>query len=104
MSGLATPAAVLQPASPPASGSQEALKIRARRAAEDFEAVFLNTFVEQMFSGLKTDGPFGGGQSESIYRSYLSQEYATEIARSGGVGLADQVYSEILKLQEAAGK
>jgi len=88
----------------PATGSQDALKIRARKAAEDFEAVFLNTFVEQMFSGLKTDGPFGGGQSEAIYRSYLSQEYASELARSGGVGLADQVYSEILKMQEAAGK
>jgi len=104
MSGLATPAAVLQPASVRATGSQDALKIRARKAAEDFEAVFLNTFVEQMFSGLKTDGPFGGGQSEAIYRSYLSQEYASELARSGGVGLADQVYSEILKMQEAAGK
>jgi Rod binding domain-containing protein len=31
----------------------------------------------------------------------LSQEYGSSIARSGGVGIADVVYREILKAQEA---
>ena len=88
------------PGAPGAPG--EALKIRARKAADDFESVFLNTFVEQMFSGIETDGPFGGGSSEKIYRSFMAQEYAREIVASGGVGLSDQVYSEILRSQQAS--
>ena len=75
-------------------------RLKAREQAEEFEAVFLHTFVEQMFQGIKTDGPFTGGSSEEIYRSMMSKEYATSITRSGGIGLADHVYAEILKAQQ----
>ena len=75
-------------------------KAHARAKAEEFESVFLNTFVEQMFQGIKTDGPFTGGSSEGIYRSMMSQEYAKSLAKSGGIGLADHVYAEILKAQQ----
>ena len=72
----------------------------ARSAAEDFEAQFLAIYAESMFSGIKTDGPFGGGHGETVFRSMLLQEYGMEMAQSGGVGITDQVYREILKLQE----
>ncbi len=73
----------------------------ARQAAEDLEAVFLTSLLENMFAGIKTDGPFGGGHGESVYRSMLNEQYAKTISRNGGVGIADNVYREILKLQEA---
>jgi len=73
----------------------------ARQAAQDLEAVFLTSLVESMFAGVKTDGPFGGGNGESVYRSMLNEQYATAISKSGGVGIADNVYREILKMQEA---
>ncbi len=75
----------------------------ARKAAEDFEAFFLSQMVGTMFSGLKTDGPFGGGFSETIYRSMMAEEYGKVMARRGGVGIADSVQREILKLQEVGG-
>lgn len=78
------------------------LQQKAFEKAQEFEAVFLTTFVEQMFSGLETDGLFGGGHAEETYRSLLSQEYGRSIAESGGIGITDQVYSEILKAQEAS--
>jgi Rod binding domain-containing protein len=74
----------------------------AREVAEEFEAVFLNTILETMFSGVKTDGMFGGGHSESMYRSMMNQEYASAIAKSGGIGIADDLYEEILRVQEAS--
>lgn len=74
----------------------------ARAAAESFEAHFLATFVDSMFSGIKADGPFGGGQGETVFRSLLNQEYGAAMSRSGGVGIADSVFKEILKIQEAA--
>ncbi len=89
-------------ASQPAQGDLTAdeLRERARTQARDFESMFLSTFVQEMFSGIETDGPFGGGHSEEIYRSMMAEQYADTIARSGGIGLADQVYTEILKAQQ----
>lgn len=74
----------------------------ARRTAEDFEAFFLSQVFEEMFSGLEPDALFGGGSAEQTYRSLLFQEYGRAVARSGGIGLADSVQREILKLQEVA--
>jgi len=75
---------------------------RAREAAEQFEAVFLSQMLEPMFAGLDTGGPFGGGQGEKVFRSLMIQEYGRLISRAGGVGIADHVMAEILRVQEAA--
>ena len=72
-----------------------------RRAAEDFEAVFLSQMLAPIFATIKTDALFGGGPSEDIYRSLLVEEYGKSIAKSGGIGIADQVQREILAIQEA---
>jgi Rod binding domain-containing protein len=52
-----------------------------------------------MFSGIETDGPFGGGQGEDVFRPMLLDQYADAVARGGGVGVADAVLKEILRLQ-----
>ena len=72
----------------------------ARRAAQEFESVFINQLLESLSAGEKTDGPFGGGASEGIYRSMMNDSVAKSIAQRGGLGLADSVYQQILKLQE----
>ncbi len=89
----ATPAADLHPNSP---------KAKAKAAAQEFEAVFLSSIFNQMFEGLKGDGPFGGSGDAGVWRSFLADEYARSFARAGGVGIADQVYSTLLKQQEVA--
>lgn len=73
---------------------------RAWAAAQDFEASFVSVMFQTMFEGIKSDGPFSGGQGENVFRSLLVDEYGKQMARAGGIGIADQVYSEILKLQE----
>jgi Rod binding domain-containing protein len=72
----------------------------ARAAAEEFEANFISQLLGFMFSGIKSDGPFGGGNSEKVYRSMQNDQYAREIARGGGVGIADDVMREIIRMQE----
>ena len=74
----------------------------AREAAEAFESIFLAQVLDQMFRGIKTDGPFGGGFSEGLYRSMMNEQVANSISRSGGVGIADAVYRELLSLQEVS--
>ena len=75
---------------------------KARQAAGEFEQFFLAQMLEHMFSGVPTDGAFGGGHAEGIYRSLLNTEYAKVISQGGGIGIADAVYREILMLQESA--
>jgi flagellar protein FlgJ len=75
---------------------------KAMQTAREFESLFLAQFAQVMFQGIKSDGPFGGGPAEDIFKNLLAEEYGKTLARSGGVGIADSVYREILKFQEAA--
>ncbi|MEQ1889581.1 MAG: rod-binding protein [Alphaproteobacteria bacterium] len=72
----------------------------ARKTANEFESMFLSQMLEHMSSGVKADGPFGGGQGEEMFRSLLNQEYAGMLTKRGGIGIADHVYRQILALQE----
>lgn len=74
----------------------------ARQLAEQYEGVFLNTLVKEMTSSLDARGAFGGGFAEETWRGMQSEMFANEIARSGGIGLADQIMDQLLKVQQAA--
>jgi flagellar protein FlgJ len=70
------------------------------KAARDFEAVFINEFMGAMFEGVSTDGPFGGGPGETMFRSMMIENYSKTIAAQGGIGLAAAVKRELLHAQE----
>ena len=82
---------------PVASGSAA----DARKTGEEFEAFFLTQMLEHMFKGLPTDGYFGGGYGEGVYRSLMLQEYGRVLSKAGGIGVADLVGRELIRLQEA---
>lgn len=71
-----------------------------KKSAQEFEAVFMEQMLNHMWSGVSTDGPFGGGHAEQTFRGLLVNEYAREMTKSGGLGIADQVEQELLRLQE----
>ncbi len=73
-----------------------------RRVAEDFEAVFISQMLAPIFETLGSDELFGAGPGEDVYRSMLVEQYGKAIARSGGIGLAEAVQREILRLQEVS--
>ena len=75
---------------------------QAAKVAKDFEAVFINEMLGAMFEGVKTDGPFGGGPGEGIFRSMMIDKYSKTIADQGGFGLAASVKRELLRAQEKA--
>jgi flagellar protein FlgJ len=118
MSGLLSPATVsptlLTPvptANPggrmpgaPALDEAAAGKVRARAkdTAEKFEGQFLSFMFQQMFEGVKADGPFGGGHGEEMFRSLMTDAMGKQMAKAGGIGLADTVQREMLKMQGLA--
>ena len=72
---------------------------KAKAAAQEFEAVLLNTMFQQMFSNIG-QGPFGGGPAAGVWRSLLTDEYAKSFAKAGGIGIADHVQRALLAQQE----
>lgn len=73
---------------------------KAAAAAEEFEGVFISVMLKQMFAGLKTEVPFGGGQAEETFRGLMVDEYGKMLAGRGGLGLAEHVQRELLALQD----
>lgn len=69
-----------------------------RRAAQDFESVFLAEILRGMSQGLTEAGPLGAGKDDP-FGSMLQDEYAKVIARRGGIGIADAVLREMVRAQ-----
>ena len=75
---------------------------RLRKQAVDLEGVFLNTLMKEMFSSIDTnEESFGGGFAEETWRGMQSEQFASALAEKGGIGLADQLMSDLLRMQEA---
>jgi len=77
---------------------------KARASAQDFEAVFLNTMFQQMFTAIGGEGPFGGKGAAGVWRSFLTDEYAKGFAKAGGIGIADHVYRSLMQHQEMSAR
>jgi peptidoglycan hydrolase FlgJ len=89
-------------ANAPLAGAKAKSKTVAREQAESFEAAFLNTMFQQMFTATDGEGPVGGGAGVGVWRSFLTDEFAKSVAKNGGIGLAEPVYRSLLAYQEAA--
>ena len=75
---------------------------RLEETAKDFEAVFITEMMKPMFEGIKTDGTFGGGKGEEVFRGFMLQEYGKKMADTGTFGIADHVKAAMIQLQEQA--
>ena len=71
-----------------------------KKTAEEFEAFYLAQALQPMFAGVSPSEPFNGGPGEDMWRSMQVQEYGKALARNGGVGLADAVVREMVRMQE----
>lgn len=71
-----------------------------RHAAQEFEAVFLAQVLGTMTQDVGDDllGDAHGG----VFHEMLNEEIAKLISRTGGIGVADAVLREMLKVQEVA--
>jgi len=78
---------------------------RMAKAAQDFEAMALGELLQPMFNTVDTaHGMFGGGDAEAAWKPMLVQELAKQIAAHGGLGLAEPIYQEMLRMQAAKSK
>ena len=70
------------------------------KSAHDFEAMAIGQLLQPMFDTVdSTRGPIGGGAGEEAWKPMLVQEFAKQIARHGGLGLAKPIYDAMLRMQ-----
>jgi peptidoglycan hydrolase FlgJ len=73
---------------------------RAHAKAADFEAMFLSSMFQQMFTDIGNQGPLGNGPGVGVWRTFLTTEFGKSFAKSGGIGIANQVYRSLMARQE----
>lgn len=79
---------------------QSLTQSQAEKTAADFEQLFLSQMLTSMFGESLGDDFFGNKETSEIYRSMVVDEYSKQITERGGIGIADYVKKELLKLQE----
>ncbi|GGH27928.1 Rod binding protein [Cribrihabitans marinus] len=73
---------------------------RLREAATGLEARFLAEMLKS--AGMdQARSAFGGGAGEDQFASFLVQEQADRIARSGGIGLAEMIFNSLKEKVDA---
>lgn len=72
---------------------------RLRETAQEFEAVFLAQVLQTLTAGIGGPGALGDGDNDA-WSAMLQEEYGRLISRSGGIGVADALLREMLKMQE----
>jgi flagellar protein FlgJ len=76
-----------------AAAAKEDAKLKS--ACTEMEAVFLNILWQQMRRSVPKNTLFGQSNQEEIMRSMLDSEMAKNMAKAGGVGLADTLYRQL---------
>lgn len=62
----------------------------------------LGQMLAPMFDTVDTSrGPFGGGEGEAAWKPMMVTELAKALCRAGGIGLAQPVMQQMLRMQEA---
>lgn len=64
------------------------------KTLQDFEAMILSTFVQNMMP-TKASSVFGAGTAGDVWRSMLSQNIGGEVAKAGGIGIASRISASI---------
>lgn len=68
--------------------SAEKNSMAIKKAAREFESLFVGMMLKSMRETVGKDTLTGGGHGEEVYRALLDQEYAKAVAENGSLGLA----------------
>jgi flagellar protein FlgJ len=95
-------AAAMEKASASVDGDKD--KARLKKACQEMESVFLNLMLTKMRDTVPKSKLFGDSSQEEIIRSMLDSEMTKDLAKAGGIGLADMLYRQLTLETEAKTK
>jgi flagellar protein FlgJ len=64
-------------------------------ACQQFESIFIHQMISQMRATIPEGGLFEKSQGEKIFQDMLDHEYAQNISKAGGIGLAKILYDQL---------
>jgi flagellar protein FlgJ len=73
-----------------------------RKAAQDFEAIFINQLLKSMRDTIEDNKLWGDGRDMKLYRSLLDEQLASQMAKTGGIGLADILAAQLMTDSETS--
>ena len=68
-----------------------------REASTDLEAILLKMMYTEMYKTVPKDELFGDDNAMEIYQDMYHEELTKEMAKGGGIGLADFIYQQLSK-------
>lgn len=86
-------------AATPATTAAEDAKLKA--ACQEMEAVFLNMMLTRMRETVPKGNLLGNSREEQTLTSMLDTELTKNMAKAGGMGLADMLYRQLSKTAAA---
>ena len=73
-----------------------------KKACVDMEAQFIYYLFKEMRNTVPEDGLIPKGSAEKMYTAMLDTEMAEELAKKGGIGLADTIYRQLTERADNA--
>ena len=71
-------------------------KAELRKAAEDFEAIFIRQMLRVMRSSIPGGGMFGGGTVGEIYGDMMDNSLGDVLSQRGVLGITDMLYRQLV--------
>ncbi len=80
---------------------KDAVAKKAHAVAADFESVYVADAFKAMFKDVSVD-PLNGksDNSNETWRDMMIDQYAKDFVKKGGIGIADGIAAELIKIQE----
>jgi len=70
-------------------------KDKLRTVCQDFESVFLNMMLQSMRNTVPKSEFLGQDKGREMFEGLLDQELTKDMAKTGGVGLADMLFKQL---------
>lgn len=83
------------------TGSQDGQKAALRKAAEQFEALFIQEMLKSMRASIEKDELTNNSTTET-YEALFDREVSLQMAKRGAVGVADMLVNHLERQQSAA--
>ncbi|CAG1772299.1 Murein DD-endopeptidase MepM [uncultured bacterium] len=89
------PVGAQQAAAGPGKAQPRVSEKELRAAAAEFESLFINQMMKSMRESIGKSELFHGGNAEEIYTSMLDTELSKNMAKAGGIGLANMLLRQL---------
>ena len=80
---------------------KDAVRKKAEAVAKDFESVYVSDAFKAMVKDVSVDPLTGtSNTSNEPWRDMLIDQYAKDFVKKGGIGIADGIAAQLIKIQE----